>query len=285
MSRIVLGNRGSVLSLAQARSVFAELTTEWPDVNIVQRVIQGRSTQSPTDALLGAVTARQLNIVVASLDELPAVLPDGLALAAVTRRLEPRSALVNKGQKGLSELPKGALIGVRTPRDAAFLQAQRNDLRSELISGGLDEDLALLANGHLAALVLPAYEFIQLDRRSRLDTLLEVDLFTPAAGQGALGLVVRQDDDLAFDLAYSLQHRPSADRIGAERSFAAQLTARVNHAVGALATVSSEGELRLFGAVAAVSGGLLVQAEITGEAAEAAELGRELAEDVLAQLT
>jgi len=284
MSRIVLGNRGSALSLAQARSVFAELTAEWPDVNIVQRIIQARGTQNPADALLGALAAKQLSIVATSLDELPAALPDGLTIAAVTRRLEPRSTLINKGQKGLSELSKGALIGVRTHRDATFLLAQRSDLRSEILSGGLDEDLAQLANGHLEALVLPAYEFIQLDRRNRLDTLLEVDLFTPAAGQGSLGLVVRHDDDLAFDLAYTLQHRPSADRASAERSFAARLLAHSSHAVGALATISGEGELRLFGAVAAVGGGLLVQAEVTGEAAEAAELGRELAEDVLAQL-
>jgi len=283
MSRIVLGNRGSALALAQARSVLAELTAEWPDVNIVQRILQARSVQT-TGTLLGALAAKQVSIVVASLDELPAVLPGGLTLAAVTRRLEPRSALVNKGQKGLSELPKSALVGVRTPRDATFLLAQRSDLRSELLGGGLDEDLAQLATGHLEALVLPAYEFIQLDRRNRLDTLLEVDTFTPAPGQGSLGLVVRDDDDLAFDLAYTLQHRPSADRISAERSIAALLVARVNHAVGALATMFGEGELRLFGAVAAVGGGLLVQAEVTGEAGESAELGRELAEDVLAQL-
>lgn len=273
-----------MLSLAQARSVFADLTAEWPDVNIVQRVVQARSAQNPTEALLESLRGGQLNIVIASLDELPPTLPDGLTVAAVTKRLEPRSALVGKGQKGLDELPQGAVVGVRSPRDTAFLLAQRRDLRCEIVSSGLDEDLALLANGHLDALVLPAHEFIQLDRRNRLEVLLDVEVFTPAAGQGSLGLVVRDDDDLAYDLAYTLQHRPSADRTTAERSFAARLLARRNYAVGALATVSSEGDLRLFGAVAAHNGELLVQAEVTGDAAEAAELGLELAEDVLAQL-
>jgi hypothetical protein len=115
--------------------------------------------------------------------------------------------------------------------------------------------------------------------RHRIDALLEPEVFAPAPGQGALGLLVREEDDLAFELAYTLQHRPSFDRIRAERAFAAALPDR---RVGALATVSEEGEMTLFGAVA--TDGTSLQAQVSGDAGEAEQLGNELAQDVQEQL-
>jgi hydroxymethylbilane synthase len=118
-----------------------------------------------------------------------------------------------------------------------------------------------------------------LDQRNRIDALVDAEVFPPAPGQGALGLLVREDDDLAFELAYTMQHRPSFDRVRAERAFAAKLA---GHLVGALASVSDEGDLQLFGAVAA--DGTSLQARTSGDAAEAEQLGAELAQDVEEQL-
>lgn len=288
MPRIVIGNRGSVLALAQARSVLTELTSEWPDVNIVMKTVQARgpreAAQGTGDELLDALQRGSINIAVQGLEDLPADLPEGLTLAAVTRRLEPRCTLITKGGKTLSGLRADARVGVRRPRDRAFLLANFKSFDVRLLSGDIDDDLASLAAGELDAIILPAAALIQLERRSSVDVILDPDVFAPAAGQGSLGLVVRGDDDLASDLAYSLQHRPSFDRALAERSFVGAFGGESDKALGALATVSSDGELNLFGALASLDGAFVIQAEVSGDAAEARDLGRELAQDVREQL-
>lgn len=287
MSRLVLGNRGSVLALTQARAVLSELNAEWPDVHIVQKTIQPeqrREVAGDGAALLAALQAGKINVALLALEYLPDSLPDGLELSAVTKRLEPRQALLAKGQKSLSELAAGANVGVTTARDGAFLKAACHEVKTHNLSGSLDDDLSLLTSGELDALLLPAATLIQLERRQHIDALLEPEIFAPTSGQGSLGLIVNEGDYAAQDLAYTLQHRPSFDRVRAERSFAAALKGLEGYAVGALATVSVDGELNLFGALTDMEGALLMQAEMSGEASEASDLGKELAQDMLEQL-
>jgi hydroxymethylbilane synthase len=136
-----------------------------------------------------------------------------------------------------------------------------------------------VGGGGFDGLVLPASTLLTYDLRDRISTVLDADVLPPAPGQGSLALVTRADDDLAAEVAYTLHHRPSFDRVVAERAFAAGLVPR---AIGVLATVDAEGELTLFGAVA--EGTTTIQVSVTGEAKEAAEVGAELAKDVAAQL-
>ncbi len=288
MARIVLGNRDGALALRQAREVLELLTDEWPDVNFALRTIKNpAATAGETpDALLQALTAGDINVAVVQLETLPLSLPEEVTLAAVARRLEPRTALVTKGARSLADLADGATVGVRTDRDGAFLRGQRQDLKTVRMDGALEADLKLLAAGDVDALLLPAATLLALDHRNRLDVMLEPEAFAPAPGQGALGLLVRTDDDPAFEIAYSLQHRPSFDRVRAERSFAHALKtgadADAELVVGALANVTDDGELTLFGAV--LKAGTTLQASVNGEAKEADEMGRELAQDVRNQL-
>ncbi len=283
MARIVLGNRDGALALRGARGVLEQLSDEWPDLNFALRTVHD-SRDGADDTLISALREGAVGVAVVQLETLPLTLPEGIALAAVGRRLEPRCALVARGVGGLDALPAAARVGVPGERDATFLRARGGDLSVSHLSGKLDEDLALLASGELDAIVLPAATLVALDRRNRIGAVLEPEVLAPAPGQGALGLLVRDDDDLAFETAYSLQHRPSFDRVRAERSFAAALAGAADRsaaapAVGALATVTVDGELTLFGAVARDASTL--QASISGDAREADELGRELAQDVL----
>ncbi len=278
MARTIVGSRSHALAVAQARSALADLASEWPDVSFVQRSF------SNGDGLLKALGESQAHIALFDLAGLPPTLPEGLELAAVSRRLEPRSALVAKGSRRLTDLPPSARVGVTSLRDAAFVRTARGDLNAVVLSEHLDDALARLASGEAAALVLSAAQLIQLGRRQANEVLLDAELFPPAPGQGSFGLVVRAGDDMAADLAYTLQHRPSFDRVAAERSFARALLEHPELMVGALATVSPEGDLALFGAVTHPEEPFSIQAETSGEAAEAAALGRELAQDVLEQL-
>lgn len=278
MARIVLGHRDGALATRLARNVITDLTAEWPDLRLVPRTIKG-APNADDDPVLDALASSQIGLAVVACETLRSPIPDGLALAAVTRRLEPRLALVTKGAASITDLPPDATLGVGAARDLPFVQAGFPGMRLETIGTDVDQALARLTTGELDAFVLSASTLIMMDRRDHAKSLLEPDVLPPAPGQGSLALVVRGDDDLAAEVAYSLQHRPSFDRVRAERAFAAALPGR---ALGALATVDTDGELRLFGAVAI--GGTTLQASVSGEAREAVELGGELGKDVAGQL-
>ena len=278
MARIVLGHRDGALATRLARNVLTDLTAEWPDLQLVPRTVKGASGTEP-DPVLEALASGAIGLAVVACETLQSPLPDGLSLVAVTRRLEPRLALVTKGAAALEDLPPDATVGVGAARDLPFVQAGFPGMRLETIGTDVDRALAQLATGELDAFVLSASTLIMMDRRDHARTLLEPEVLPPAPGQGSLALIARNEDDLAAEVGYTLQHRPSFDRVSAERAFAAALPGR---ALGALATVDSEGELQLFGAAAV--GGTTLQASISGDAREASELGSELGKDVAGQL-
>lgn len=278
MARIILGNREGLLAIRQGRGVLERLAEEWPDLHLTLSTVSA-SGKNDSDPLLEALTKAQIGLAVFQLDHLPLDLPEDLALAAVVRRGEARSALAARGKAGLNELGNGARVAVNTERDAVFLRAGNSKLTVEAVEEPPERLLARLTSAELDAVLLPAISLTTLDLGRNIDKLLDESTFTPAPGQGAIGLVVRADDDLAFEIAYSLQHRPSFDRVRAERSFARALS---DQQVGAYASVTDDGELTLLGAV--VQNGTTLQATISGEAREAEELAEELAADVKEQL-
>jgi len=293
MSRIVVGNRDGTLAVRLGRSVLERLAEEWPDLHLTVKTVpndppgagrDGRTTDSDAEGswpshapnrLVDALTRGAVDVAVIQLGQLSADLPPELTLAAVTRRGDQRSAVVARGYDDLAQVPAGAIVGVGSRRDAAFLRATYPGLVARALTQAPEAELARLSAGDYAAVILPAATLIGLDLREHVDAWLEADTFTPVAGQGAVGLVVRADDDVAFETVYPLQHRPSFDRVRAERAFALALS---DQHVGAAATVTDDGELTLFGAVA--SGETVIQASVSGDAKEAEDLGRELASDV-----
>ena len=275
MARIMLGNLDGALALRQAREVLEYLADEWPDVQVRPKTFSGGSDDH---SLLAALAASSIGLAILAAERLPATLPDGVVLAAVPRRLEARSALVARSASGLDDLAAGAGVGVFTERDGALLRALLPTVTTSVLDARLDEGLRRVKSGDLDGLIVPASTLKTLGYNERA-TPLEVNTFTPAAGQGAVAVLVR-DEDLASELAYSLQHRPSFDRVRAEHAVAAALD---GHPTGAFATVTDDGEMTLIASVVS-AGGDVVQATVVGEAGEAEELGRELAHDMLDQL-
>src|SRR5690554_2166572 len=202
MTRIVVGNRDGALALSQARTIVAELSSEWPDINLVHKTIPSGAAgeQGDAQALLGALERNQVSVAVVGLERLPGKLPEGIRLASVTRRLEARSTLLAKGVPDLASLSAGSSVGVPGMRAALFLKAIAPQLEAVILGDGLDENLRRLAEGEVAGLVLPASMLIGLERRNLIGGLLDAELFPPAIGQGSLGLLVREDDDSSMEL-------------------------------------------------------------------------------------
>ena len=158
------------------------------------------------------------DLAVHSLKDVPMDLPAGIALAAVLEREDPRDAWVSPRYASLAELPQGACVGTSSLRRVAQLSSVRPDLRIEPLRGNLDTRLRKLDDGQYDAIVLAAAGLLRLGLAERIRMRFEAAQMLPAAGQGALGIEVREGDaDLREALA-TLVHRPTWLAVHAERA-------------------------------------------------------------------
>lgn len=298
MRTVTVGTRGSALALAQTRWVVARLKEEWPETDfriqtistkgdrdraalqtLAQKGDKGFWVKEIEDALLH----KRIDIAVHSLKDLPTEQPEGLEVSSIPKRVDARDVLIGKeGMKRLSELPEGARIGTSSVRRKAFLRAYRPDLQVIDVRGNIDTRLAALGTPDYDAIILAAAGLIRTEMRHRIDEFLEPDILLPAPGQGALALETRSDDDLSIEVAYAIHDHGTDDRVTAEREFLAGLGAGCMAPVGAHASVKG-GVLTLEGWVGALDGSQVIRAVTSGDPAECADLGAELAADMLNQ--
>lgn len=285
MRVIVIGTRASLLAQAQTRWVVERLKENWPEAEFKLRTIASKSASewASSRALQEALARREVDIGVHSLKHLPTQAVVGNQLIAVTKRVEPREALVGRTAKRLDDLARGAIVGVNSAGRRSQLLAYRPDLQIRELTGDLDDRLTALGTGEYDAFLVGAASLLRLDLRNRIDQLIDPEILLPAPGQGALGLEVRQGDEWAEELAYSLNHRSSFDRITAERAFLRGLGVGDHCPAAALATLESDDSLLLTAVVGSPDGKELIRAEIEGDASEAEDLGTELAQDLLAE--
>ena len=298
MRTVTVGTRGSALALAQTRWVVARLKEEWPETDFRIQTIstKGDRSRESLGALAqkgdkgfwvkeieDALLQKRVDIAVHSLKDLPTAQPAGLEVSSIPKRVDARDVLIGReGMKKLAELPEGARIGTSSVRRKAFLRAYRPDLVVKDLRGNIDTRLAAIGGGEYDAIILAAAGLIRTEQRHRIDEFVEPDILLPAPGQGALALETRADDDLNIEVAYAIHDHMTDDRITAEREFLAGLGAGCMAPVGAHATVKG-GVLTLEGWVGGVDGRKVIRAESSGDVAECADLGAELAADMLAQ--
>jgi hydroxymethylbilane synthase len=281
MPRIVVGSQGSVLALSQARWVAERLKEAWPEADFKVRSIRQAAGAGGADYGVGeleeALRKGEADMIVASLCEFAPEPPDGVALGAVTRRLDPREAWVSRGGRSLVELDPGARVGASGARVRAQLAALRSDLEFVGLEGDLGSRMARIAAGECDAVVVPAADLLRMDMRQRIDAYIETAVVMPAAGQGALGVEVREDDDVHAELAYALNDGDADDRTAAERAFMVALGVSIAAPVGALAVLGEDGRINLSGCVAAPDGSKVVRSEASGSREESEDIGIELA--------
>jgi hydroxymethylbilane synthase len=158
------------------------------------------------------------HLAVHSLKDVPMELPPGFLLAGVLEREDPRDALVSNRFASLAELPVGACVGTSSLRRVVQLLARRPDLRIEPLRGNLDTRLRKLDEGGYDAIVLAAAGLVRLGLGARIRERFEPSTMLPAAGQGALGIEVREDAAALRDEFAQLAHRPTWLAVEAERA-------------------------------------------------------------------
>jgi hydroxymethylbilane synthase len=163
------------------------------------------------------------HLAVHSLKDVPMDLPPGFALAAIWEREDPRDAFVSNRFAALAELPQGAVVGTSSLRRVVQLLAQRPDLRIEPLRGNLDTRLRKLDEGGFDAIVLAAAGLKRLGLGSRIRSCFEPSQMIPAAGQGALGIEVREDATELRGLLQQTIHTPTFLAAHAERAVSREL--------------------------------------------------------------
>lgn len=235
-----------------------------------------------TQEIEAGLSSGALDLAVHSLKDVPTQLPPGLELAAMLERADPRDVLVAAPGITIERLPAGARVGTSSLRRQAQLLAWRPDVECLPVRGNVDTRLRRWREGDFDALLLAAAGLTRLEHAEAIAQYLDPERFCPAAGQGVLAIEIRSGNEAARAAARALDHQPTAIAVTAERALLARLDCGCQAPVAAYAHWSSPERLELDALVALPDGGRLVRRRASAPATEAAALGHEVAEALLA---
>jgi hydroxymethylbilane synthase len=282
-----IGTRGSPLALAQAREVRARIAAAYaidPE-GIALQVIRtsgdmvqdrpltdiggkGLFTKEIDQALIdGAV-----DLAVHSAKDLPTVLPLELAIVGYLPREDARDAFISRKAETIAGLASGAVIGTASLRRQAMVKRLRPDLQVTLFRGNVETRLRKLDEGVVDATLLAMAGLNRLGRADAATSVLGVDVFPPAVGQGAIAICARADNDRIRELLQLIVHSETGSALAAERAFLAVLDGSCRTPIAGHAVVSG-GNLQFYGLILRPDGSAGLETTRHGDSAQAAALG------------
>ena len=309
-----LGSRRSPMAIAQSRQVAGMITertgrqVEIVGVTTLGDVSRAQLTQIGgtgvfVSALREALLGGEVDLAVHSLKDLPTGPAAGVVLAAVPSRDDPRDALVARDGAKLADLPSGARIGTGSPRRAAQLLGLRADLRCVPIRGNAGTRLGTVGDGELDGVVLAYAGLARIGYANTVTQVFEPDEMLPAPGQGALAVECRDGEPELAALLAAVTDQASLAAVTAERSLLEALEAGCSAPIGTYAAVAPAGgsgaigvwgvprgqsvppgqhvQLRMRAAVMSTDGSRVLRAHGSAPGADARQLGRDLAAELL----
>ncbi|SEQ52677.1 hydroxymethylbilane synthase [Solimonas aquatica] len=290
-----IATRESPLALWQAEHVKSRLQAAHPQLQVELVPMTTRGDQllsSPLAAVGGkglfvkeleqAMLEQRADIAVHSMKDVPVQQPEGLKLAAFLATEDPRDAFVSNHFACLDDLPAGAVVGTSSLRRQAQLRAMRPDLTIRDLRGNVGTRLRKLDEALYDAILLAHAGLSRLGLGARIRESFAVERFVPAIGQGVIGIECREHDARTQALLAPLADAASATRLAAERSMNARLGGACQVPVAGHAVAQGD-QLLLTGIVGAPDGSRLIRCESRAPAAHAAQLGAQLATQLLAQ--
>jgi hydroxymethylbilane synthase len=292
--KLTIGTRGSALALWQARhvasiiekmnpSVKVELVTiktqgdKMLDAPLAQIGGKGLFTKEIEDALLDG----RVDLAVHSMKDLPTELPNGLRLAAVMEREDPRDVFISRYSGPLEDLPRGARIGTSSLRRKAFLLNRYPGLEVISIRGNVDTRLKKIETENLAGIMLAAAGIIRMGFADRITSYMEPEAMIPAIGQGALALETRESDPGVEEIVSGLNHPETAKCVKIERAFLQRMGGGCQVPMAAHCVSQGNG-VKVVAAVVHPDGEPIFSDSYDG-AAENARVGTDLADALLAR--
>lgn len=296
---VYVSSRKSQLAMAQTTTVIAMLEERFPHLNFVvgqedtvgDRVLDrhlsdlGTTTASGlfTKSLEEALLAKTASFAVHSLKDMPTILPEGLILAAITKRKSPEDAAIihpkhkANGITHLKDLPKGSVIGTSSLRREALLRSLYPDFEIKTLRGNIQTRLAKLdEHDEYDAIIVAACGFRRGELGHRIDEILPMDTFGYGVGQGSIGIECRADDKETIEMLATIQDEKSAQRCKAERSLLYHLEGGCQISMG-VSTTLDEDILTLNSTVLSRDGKEKVFESISGPRSDCEELGKKLA--------
>ncbi|MDD5347185.1 MAG: hydroxymethylbilane synthase [Candidatus Omnitrophica bacterium] len=288
---VVVGARGSRLSVCQTKSVIGLLQAKAPGYGFRLRTVTTLgdrvSRWERSDAgifvkeLEEALVAGAIDMAVHSVKDMPSQIAPGLELGAILKREDPRDCLITRGRNaGIAGLRPGCIIGTTSLRRKAQLLQQRPDLIVRDLRGNLDTRIRKLHDGLYDAIIVAAAGLKRLKVKGIFARPIPPGMLLPACGQGALGIEIRAADARMSGLAAKLDHERSRQCVSAERAFLRHTRAGCRMPVAAYAAVKDK-RLVIEGMVISLDGSNAIRRRVSGNADRAQELGKRLAREVL----
>ena len=291
-----LGTRGSPLARIQTDIVKDRLMEVFEDLRepgMIEVVVISTTGDQVADRPLADIGGKglfckeieaalydgRIDAGVHSMKDMPTWLPDGLVIASMLERADPRDALICRKADRISTLPEGAVVGTASTRRQAQILAKRPDLKVINFRGSVGTRLQKLDAGEVDATLLAR---AGLDRLALPDvpaSVLEPEEMLPAVGQGVIGIECREKDDELMSLFQQIDHQPSSLAVHAERAMLDVLDGSCHTPIGAYAMIEA-GQIHLRGLVARVDGTECVETERKGPSAEAIDLGRDAGQEL-----
>lgn len=295
--RFRIGTRGSPLALKQAEIVrgllakagsldpaqFEIVPLRTTGDRVLDRPLadaggKGLFTREIDEALLSG----RIDLGVHSAKDVPTFLPGGISLAGYPAREDPRDVLVSPGAGSLESLPKGAAVGTSSVRRQGLLLRARPDLSIKLIRGNVETRLNKVTSGEFEAAVLALAGLRRLGLDRRPHAILDPSIFPPSAGQGAIAVAIRANDERMTRFAAAINHAPTAVAVGMERAFLAALDGSCRAPIAGYAQVAN-GRVRFSGLVIAPDGTAAAETAREGPVGDAVRLGTDAGRELRAR--
>ncbi|AOY75453.1 hydroxymethylbilane synthase [Clostridium formicaceticum] len=292
MRKIRIGSRASELALVQAEMIMKMLKEKFPqyDYEIIKIKTLGDKILDKTLSKIGgkglfvkeiqaALLEESIDLAVHSMKDMPAESPEGLMLAAITEREDPRDVLVIRNGKTLKDIPLNAFIGTSSLRRKAQLLNLRKDVVLKDIRGNVATRLSKIDTEGLEAVILAAAGLKRLGYDDSKFYYLDIETFTPAVGQGALGCEIRRSDKMLYDMFQEINHQETYNCVMGERVFLKLLEGGCHVPIGAYGKKVGE-ELWITGMVASPDGSEIIRHREKGNFEDFLQVGRKLAEEM-----
>ena len=292
-----IGTRGSVLALAQAQEVIAQLKaahdTSRQEFEVCVIKTSGDRIQDRPLAEAGgkglftkeieeALLAREIDLAVHSMKDMPTILPAGLAIGCYLPRADVRDAFISAKAASLAQLPAAAVVGTSSLRRQAQVKRLRPDLRVVPLRGNVDTRLRKLQEGVVDATLLACAGLARLGLSSRITQPVSVDDMLPAVAQGAIGVEIRADDDRTARLLAPINHAQTALAVAVERAFLARLDGSCKTPIAGHARII-DGRLSFRGMILKVDGSEMHETGRTGALGDAVALGEDAGRELKAR--
>lgn len=294
MTKLRIGTRGSPLALAQAHETRTRLVAAHglnaSDIDIVVISTTGDRIKDRPLAEIGgkglftkeieeALMAGDIQLAVHSMKDMPAHLPEGLRIASLLPREDPRDAFISPIAKSIADLPLGAILGSSSVRRTAQVLRIRPDLKSVSFRGNVETRLKKLNDGVAHATFLACAGLNRLGLSDQITAAVPMDVMLPAIAQGAIGLEIKTDDEKTLELLRAINHQDTEMAVTCERAFLTALDGSCQTPIAGYAHIKY-GILYFTGHALTHDGSQCFETTRTGSSKDAARMGKDAGDEI-----